>query len=630
MTKMKSIFFSAILVISTLASPGLSALQAPEPATVQGTVVQTGTAIPIPRARVILTPSTTGVDGTIFTVTTDDEGHFTLPNIPPGSYRLLATHDGFVTATYAPSKSNAGLALTPKQSLKNVVLSMMATGSISGRVKNSLGEPVGNVTVQAQKLVYQPGGKRGLNLVLTARTDDLGDYRLYYLEPGQYLVSVTPSAGPIPGQNGEIRTDSLTTIPGSPLAGKANLGRTITASDLAALGIVSAASTDEFFSSEYFPGTSDPSMAAPIDLRSGASFDNADFIVTGARQVGIRGHVVNGITAEPVQDVSVVLIPKIAGNAPASTVSATVSDSGAFEFRGVAPGPYELIATLGDLPTLRATRGATTGGAFLANGSIFLASLPAAPGIRTPARSRVVAKSAIDVGSKDLTNITLSLGLGYDISGKITVEGLPNGSIEKPEGIAIQLIPEEEALKTVPLAAYVDSNGLFTITGVAPGRYTINVSNANKWPMGSYVKSVQFENVDAITPQLVIPNDPRGRLEIVIGANPGKLSVSVVNPNMGPTAGATVVLIPDIPLRQHYDLYQTATTDATGHASIAGTGFMSGSIVPGDYTAYAFESLTDDAWWDPAFLQKYDGLGKKVHINSGATQTLDLTTIPLR
>ena len=60
--------------------------------------------------------------------------------------------------------------------------SLTPTAAISGRVYGASGEPLGNVDVSALKPSYQDG-RRILTAVQTMRTDDRGEYRLFWLPP---------------------------------------------------------------------------------------------------------------------------------------------------------------------------------------------------------------------------------------------------------------------------------------------------------------------------------------------------------------------------------------------------------------------------------------------------------------
>jgi hypothetical protein len=71
---------------------------------------------------------------------------------------------------------------------------MTAFGAISGRVYDSAGEPLVNVPVQALKYAYADG-QRTLTVVKTDETDDRGEYRLFWLPPGQYYINAVPQGG---------------------------------------------------------------------------------------------------------------------------------------------------------------------------------------------------------------------------------------------------------------------------------------------------------------------------------------------------------------------------------------------------------------------------------------------------
>src|SRR2546428_10362852 len=97
----------------------------------------------------------------------------------------------------------------PAQKLRGVVLQLMPAGTSTGRVFDRDGEPLANVNVEALKYSYQEG-QRVMNVVQTARTNDLGEYRLFWLQPGRYFVSATPPEG----QRGALLNVLATAGPG--------------------------------------------------------------------------------------------------------------------------------------------------------------------------------------------------------------------------------------------------------------------------------------------------------------------------------------------------------------------------------------------------------------------------------
>src|SRR5690606_1485018 len=63
-------------------------------------------------------------------------------------------------------------------------------GAITGRVVDEFGEPVGNAAVSAMRYAFAGGQRRLLPNGVTDRTDDLGQFRVHGLSPGDYYVSV--------------------------------------------------------------------------------------------------------------------------------------------------------------------------------------------------------------------------------------------------------------------------------------------------------------------------------------------------------------------------------------------------------------------------------------------------------
>jgi hypothetical protein len=51
------------------------------------------------------------------------------------------------------------------------------------------------------------------------------------------------------------------------------------------------------------------------------------------------------------------------------------------------------------------------------------------------------------------------------------------------------------------------------------------------------------------------------------------------------------------------------------------------NIPPGDYQAYAWESIEEGAWWDPEVLLKFEGQGRAVRIEPDGTHNAELKTI---
>ncbi len=162
------------------------------------------------------------------------------------------------------------------------------------------------------------------------------------------------------------------------------------------------------------------------------------------------------------------------------------------------------------------------------------------------------------------------------------------------------------------------ADGSFTLDGVAPGDFRVTLQRV---PPDGYVKSMRLGNADVLNDGLHLSGPPEGLLEIVIGANAGKIEGSVVNARQQAVANRTVVLVPDFRLRQRADLYKVATTDNAGLFRMQG-------LTPGEYKLFAWENIEPGAWQDPAFIVNYENAGRPIHIYEGTSENLQLPVIP--
>ncbi len=536
-------------------------------ASIEGRVLSSAENNPVRGARVIL--NTDPVSESAVVTIADENGRFEFPKIAAGKYQLLATNDGYVRGMYGQRSLNGPaepILLAAGQSLKSLNVSLTPMGAISGRIRNRFGEPAGNVAVRALRIVYQ-NGRKTLLPFQTARTNDLGDYRLYYLEPGQYFVTALPFEGPTPEPtNGLAR---LVILPGSPF-GTASPSTVMTsAANFSTQGLMSAAETGETYVPLYFPGVADWSAATAIDLKPGVTYTSADFVVSEVRAAQIRGQV-RDAAGQPVMGAAGVLA--IQGDAPASGDRyGSVRDDGTLEFKGIAPGAYDLVVSSGNLPAgVLTTVPAGIGGAVIDRGAAVAAG--------AANDARLQARTPLRVISADIENLSLTLRPGFRIDGKIVFEGLPTADMA---GLAVQLVPSSplpyetsstaislQRSRSFSMPGLVGTDGTFSITGAFPGVYRIAIRGASKLPPGAHIKSARIEGKDVLSPRFVLETEPRGELEIVIGSNPGTLQATAIDDKKAPAKAATLVLIPDSERSQRYELYLKVVTDGEGKARL--------------------------------------------------------------
>ncbi len=599
----------------------LSAQMPSGSARLSGRVVTLG-GDPVRNARIIL--NTEPVSNSPLIAASDDSGQFEIQKIPAGKYQLTAARDGYVRGIYGQKTSSgpgATITIVDGQSLEAMVVTLTPMGSISGTIRNRSGEPAANVAVRALRIAYRDG-TRTLLPAQVARTNDLGEYRLYYLQPARYIVSAMPFDGPTVGPDGVFA--SLTVLPGSPFPSASPGGVSTAISSFLTQGILSPAETGVTYLPLYFPGVADLSTATPIDLQAGAAVKSADFVVSEVRAARIRGQIRNEM-GQPVKATSLALLPP--ANVPNVAERFGVStDAGTLDFKGVGPGAYELIATSGNLPQgVPSTAPVGAGGVFIDR------AVAAAP--TTAADTRLFARASVTVADRDIENLALTMRPGYRIKGKLTFDDVsPAEAQTLISGLAIQLIASSvlqqdnssditasRRARAFSMTGPVAADGSFTITGAFPGTYRLAIRGGSKLPANVYVKSAILEQVDVINPRFTLDHEPAGQLELVLGIATAQVTATVTDDKQMPTV-ATVILVPDAARRQHFEMFFKAAADSAGKARLE-------NIPPGDYTAYASEGVEDGAWWEPEFLRKFDGQGKAVRIQAGRTSDISLKSV---
>jgi hypothetical protein len=283
----------------------LALMQAPAPAaTIQGIVV-TAANEPIVSARVELTGSTQGVVVTL----SDGKGQFAFSNLPQGRYRVSVKKEGYVRQVYGEKKPGDEGTLVPVEGGKPtpaITFRMLPAATIAGTVRNEDGYPVANILVRAMRRTYGVRGNKLLTSFASVLTDDLGAYRLYFLDPGDYYVS----ASYLPQLPTPVNANE--DAPRAPYA------------------------------STYFPGSNDPLDAVPVSIDNGTMSGRIDLRLRRSLPVNVRGTIYSILTKSPAAAAVMLFAPEESGSA--ARYSTKSDDNGVFEMKLVNPGTYVLAA----------------------------------------------------------------------------------------------------------------------------------------------------------------------------------------------------------------------------------------------------------------------------------------------
>ena len=165
---------------------------APGAGTIAGIVIKAGTAIqqPLSNARLELS----GGAGPVLITRTETNGSFVFSNLAQGEYRLAVTRDGFIRQELSKT-----IILGRGQRIQNIRFELDPAPTVTGRVLDSFGEAVSGIMVETLHRTYDVRGNPRFARAATAVTDDHGDYRIFWLDPGEYFFYAA-SAPPDPSE----------------------------------------------------------------------------------------------------------------------------------------------------------------------------------------------------------------------------------------------------------------------------------------------------------------------------------------------------------------------------------------------------------------------------------------------
>jgi carboxypeptidase family protein len=272
---------------------------APPSGSIGGTVVVAGSASqsPLAMARVELS----GGPVRPLVVRTDGLGRFAFANLPAGSYRLRVTKDGFIRQENA---KRAPIVIRSGEAHKPVTFALELAPTMAGRIQTEMGEPIADILVEALKAGYGQDGKRTFTVLASTLSDDRGNYRLYWVDPGEYVISA--SYVPVVKESG----NAIQTAPRA------------------------------VYAPTYYPNASALANARRIVLIADQNNLTLDFRLVRAPIVTVRGS-----TTETNHPVSTNVTLRLAGDVTGSPRYSVKSDDfGLFEIRNVAPGSYVATA----------------------------------------------------------------------------------------------------------------------------------------------------------------------------------------------------------------------------------------------------------------------------------------------
>jgi hypothetical protein len=149
---------------------------------IAGAVVDSATGEPVRKAWVELNGSASAV--------TDGSGRFEFRDLPPGPYWLNAGKAGYALPQGVGFDVNVYVSLAAGEEKTGIKLQLSPYSTISGHVLDEDGAPLHNCEVTALQGGSDAGRRPMPGPVATAASDDHGEYRLYTLSQGRYVLFV--------------------------------------------------------------------------------------------------------------------------------------------------------------------------------------------------------------------------------------------------------------------------------------------------------------------------------------------------------------------------------------------------------------------------------------------------------
>jgi 5-hydroxyisourate hydrolase-like protein (transthyretin family) len=552
---------------------------------VEGRVVRIGTSAPIEEVEIRVVPVSEQASRDASEPVTDRDGRFSIADLKPGSYLMMANKSGYAAQIYGARQTGImGLAgigtreedlaaagtlirVIPGQVTKDLLIRMTPAATVSGRVLGSNGEPLVGMQVELLPVTYDASGRRSLNALTQVDTDDRGEYRLFTVEPGRYYISARWTRVAMVRQdvNGELRQ------------------------------VDAVDSNGQRYSPAYYPSSPDLAGATIVEVKSGEDRVSMDILMRPpSRQPRrlIKGNVVDSTTGQappPNSGQSFGLIPR---NAEALSSLATwdphMMADGSFELRDVAEGAYWLVVRLTAVRTSSGVSGRT-------------AVVP------------------VDLFGGDVERLTVNLMPLASITGRVVLDDAALDA-SNADGLQIRLNATRIGAFTMnmsanPQPALLRQDGTFAISNISPGEYDLTVT----LPPDTYVKDARYGSADALEQRIPINGPSSNPLQITISSKVAQLSGVVVDRDRKPVSDIEVVLVPEGSRRP--DLYKTARTDASGR-------YLVRAIAPGSYRVYSWETIERFRYFDAEYMRQFERSGKSVKLAESEMGTIDLDLIP--
>jgi hypothetical protein len=417
------------------------------------------------------------------------------------------------------------------------------TGTMAGRILDKDGNPYIRALVQAVAVVFQDG-REILVPVAQAESDAEGEFRIEGVPAGRYLVS---------------------------------------ASDPSPANVLSDATGPLRYPPTYFPGVLQAERAKRVTVTAGSAPARVEFRLQLVRPSGVSG-VIRTEDGRPLVNGAVVMTAEENGvRSAVPPEDVTILPDGAFSFRNVPPGRYQIRA-----------RGETE-----------------------PQGVSLFATFSLSVDAHDVRNLRLILTPGGSVEGRVVID--PDAKAQHPgySGMRVRApFADGTSFGDAPTGDVL-SDGTFRIRGVMSGTHCVDVEGLRApWVL----KSVMHRGQELVDVPFDVARGERLRdMRITLTNVATEVQGTARTPGGSPALGAIVIVLPASSQfwSKTSPRLRITRTDADGRFLVRG-------LPAGQYRAFASLDVDEAEAYRPDVLRRAAADGVPLSLAQGETRTLDL------